>query len=235
MVFHDVEPLSPEWRALRLGIPTASNFHKLLTPKKLEASKSAIPYMNQLLAEWITGEETEGFKSEWMQRGNDVEDQIWKAYEGFAEVETSRGGFFTTDDGLIGCSPDRLVGTVGDLEAKAPMIQTMVGYALNGADEDYILQLQGRLWIHERDWVDIFAWHPKLFIPPLRVVRDEKVIAAISAVVRTFRDLMLEKRLILEQRYGPFTRPEPEQPVEYPEFLSEADGEAIIAALQESV
>ncbi len=210
MIFHDVEPLSEEWRACRLGIPTASNFHKILTPKKLILSDQSEKYMYELLAEWMTGEEVENYKSEYMLRGNELEDQIWKAYEAYTGTETRRGGFFTTDDGLIGGSPDRLVGTDGDLEAKAPLIHTQVGYALGGIDDAYMLQLQGRLWLHKREWVDIFSWHPKLFIPPVRVRPIEKFQKAIGEVLPAFVTTMLNARVVLEQRYGPFVRPEPE-------------------------
>lgn len=231
MKFYDVAPLSQEWKALRLGIVTASNVQKIITPKTMRVSSQAVGYMNQLIGEWLTGEEIESYKSDWMQRGQDIEDQIWKAYESYAEVETSRGGFFTDDAGLIGCSPDRLVGTVGDLEAKAPMIHTMVSYALNGLDDDYKCQVQTRLMIHEREWCDLFAWHPRLFIPPVRIYRDEKFISLLRPVLATFVDLMLAKRLELEQKYGPFLRPEPEPESDYSrDFISDADAEAIIAA-----
>jgi hypothetical protein len=44
--------------------------------------------------------------------------------------------------------------------------------------------------------------------------------------------LMLEKRLELERKYGPFTRPEPE--ADPAEFLSESDGERILESLRTS-
>jgi hypothetical protein len=211
-IFYDVEPLSEAWLTLRLGIPTSSQFHRIITPKKMQISSQAPKYMHELLAEWITGEQIEGFQSEWMIRGVEVEDSIWKAYEGYADTETQRGGFFTTDDGMAGCSPDRLVGDDGDLEAKAPMLTTQIGYALaEGPDDDYKTQLQGRFMIHEREWIDIFSWHPKLFLPPIRVHRDDKFIAALKPVLEQFTHTMLECRLVLEKRFGPFERPKKEE------------------------
>lgn len=212
MKFYDVSPLSPEWRQLRLGLVTASNFHKIITPKTMKLSSQAQMYMNQLLGEWLTGEEVETYQSDWMARGQEVEDQIWKSYEAYTEVETSRGGFFIDDAGLIGCSPDRLVGMNGDLEAKAPMIQTQISYALDGLSDDYKCQVQGRMMIHEREWVDLFAWHPQLFIPPIRIFRDDKFIAVLRTVLGAFVDQMLEKRLVLEREFGPFVRREPDEP-----------------------
>jgi hypothetical protein len=40
-----------EWAALRVGIPTASNFDKIITPAKLEFSKASDGYAMRLIAE----------------------------------------------------------------------------------------------------------------------------------------------------------------------------------------
>ena len=229
MVFHEVAPRSPEWAALRLGIPCSSEFHRIITPKKREISKQADGLMFRLLAEWVTGAPVENAETEWMVRGTEMEDAAIRAYEGLMDVETSVGGFCTTDDGMVGCSPDRLVGDDGDLEIKCPLIQTQIGYALTGTvDEDYKSQLQGRLWITGRKWVDIFSYHPALLIPPVRVVRDEQYIKELEAVLKAFVAQMLDRRVILEQRFGPFVRPVVEVPIEYPEWLTAEDGERII-------
>ena len=42
---------SLDWLELRLFTPTASNFHKILTPKKWEFSASAKPYAFRLVAQ----------------------------------------------------------------------------------------------------------------------------------------------------------------------------------------
>ena len=233
MIWHDVEQNTAAWHQMRLGIPCSSEFGKIVTPKKRDLSKSAPLFMYRLLAEWMTGEPVENadYQTEWMERGQELEDQAVRAYEGLMEIETSRGGFCTTDDGLIGCSPDRLIGDDGDLEIKSPLIHTQIGYALTGSvDEDYMTQLQGRMMIHGRKYVDIFSFHPKLIIPAIRVPRDEEFISDLRRALDVFVKIMLEKRIELEQRFGPFIRPEPEQPVNYPEFLTHEDGEKILAA-----
>lgn len=232
MIYHACEPRSQEWHALRLGIPTSSEFHKIITPKTMKLSSQAPAYMYRLIAEWVTGEQVENFASQWMDRGTELEDSAKLAYEALTDTETSPGGFITTDDGLLGCSPDRLIGEEGDLELKCPLIQTQVGYALgSGVDEEYMAQLQGRMMITGRQWVDIFSYHPRLVIPVIRVKRDEKYIGILRPVMQTFVDLLIAKRLELEQKYGPFLRPEPEPEPDYSrDFISEDDVEAIIAA-----
>ena len=230
-VIHKCEPRSAEWFALRLGIPTASEFHRILTPKTLKVSSQAPAYMHRLLGEWITGEQVENYQSEFMVRGQELEDQAISAFELLTDIETSPGNFISTDDGWLGCSPDRLIGDDSDLEIKCPLIQGAVGYALNGLSEEHVCQVQGRLMIEERDSVYVFAYHPRLSIPPLRVSRDERFIAIMRPVLQQFVETMLACRVSLEQRFGPFPRPQPEARPNADELgVSDEDVDAIIAA-----
>ena len=229
MIYHAVSQNTPEWMKLRLGIPCSSEFHKIITPKTMAVSKQSPAYMYRLLAEWMTGEQVENYESEYMIRGHELEDRAIMAYEMLTDTETQPGGFITSDDGMMGCSPDRLVGDKGDLEIKCPLVQTQIQYALEGKiDDDYKVQLQGRLMIHGRDWVDIFSYHPRLSIPAIRVVRDEKFIKELTAVLKTFNEIMLENRKKLEEKFGPFERPEPETDHSQ-DFVSDKDVDDIIA------
>ena len=218
MIWHPIDARSEEghveWKRMRLGALGSSEFHKVITPATLKISKQAMPLMYRLLAERITGQEVENFSNEWMDRGVELEDQAVRAYENYSEVETSIGGYFISEAGTIGCSPDRLIGEDGDLEIKCPLIQTQIAYALEGLGDDYKLQLQGRMMLHGRPWIDVFSYHPLLFIPPLRVYRDDKTINIMRPVVEKFAEQLLESEVRLNQKYGPFTKPqpEPEQP-----------------------
>ncbi len=235
MIFRPVNARSgeegrAEWLRLRIGIPTASCFHRILTPKKLEISSQAVGYRNELLEEWITGEQIDAPQTEWMQRGVEDEDLAVSSYEGIYDIETQPGGFYTSDDGMLGCSPDRLVGDNGDLEIKTGAVRTMVGYALNGKiAEDHMLQIQGRLMIHEREWVEVFAYNRLIIPKPVRVYRDEKIIGVMRIVLRTFVEQLLEARLKLEREYGPFTRID-RAPAEHhsQDFLTVEDEEMIV-------
>ncbi len=237
MKFYPVDARSEdgrrEWLKLRLGRPTASCFHRIITPKRMEISSQAPAYLNELLEEWVTGEEIDTPQTSWMQRGIEDEDAAVAAFEMITDTETTPGGFFTNDAGTIGASPDRLIGSSADLEIKTGAIRTMIGYALDGGiTEDHKCQIQGRLLIHEREYVEVFAYNPRIMVPPVKVYRDEKFIKALDAVLNSFVEIMFKKREILEQRFGPFTRPEPE--AEPSEFLSESDGERILESLRTS-
>lgn len=203
-IYHEVEQNTPEWQQLRTGIPCSSEFHKIIMPKKAKMSVQAPALLNRLLAEWWSGEPSENeYQSTWMERGHEMEAEAVSAFEFIAGVETLPGGFITTSDGMMGCSPDRLIGDSSDLELKSPLLSTQIGYALHGVISDtYKAQLQGRLMIHERESVQIFSYHPKLSIPPLTVGRDEKFIESMRAVMGEFIENMLAKRAELEKRFG---------------------------------
>jgi hypothetical protein len=197
-----------EWRKLRLGIATASCFDKILTPKKRERSSQSKHYMNRLLAEWIAGEvlEDEMYQSQWMERGQEREDGAIAAYEFRTDTETEAGGFFTLDSGLAGASPDRLAGEDGIVEIKCPLLSKQVEGAREGVEADHLCQLQGQLWITGRKWVDVFSYHPKLPLPPKRVLRDDEFIEDLESAVNEFVEEMLRARADLEREHGPFLR-----------------------------
>lgn len=230
MIHYGVEQNSLEWYKLRLGIPTASNFDKILTPKKRERSSQSRHYLFRLVAEWIAGEvlEDEMYQSQWMERGQAKEDGAIAAYEMLAEVETSLGGFFTIDSGLAGASPDRLVGKEGIVEIKCPLLSKQVEGALNGIEADHVCQIQGQLWVTERRWLDIFSYHPKLVLPPKRVLRDDEFIKDLESAVNLFVEDMLRARADLEREHGPFLREGVIAPLDGKDFITEEDLDEIL-------
>jgi len=192
-VYHCQQGTS-EWLALRAGIPTASQFDSIVTPGgkagKPGKSTSQEKYMAHLLAERILNRPIDGFKSKWMELGNEYEDSAVASYEFSRDCETYRVGFVTTDDGLIGCSPDRfIVGCdEGMLEAKAPSPAVHVSYmmAAAGASDEYKVQLMGQMWVCERDWVDIISYAPDMPEVIYRVNRDDIYITEMAAMIRSF-------------------------------------------------
>lgn len=204
MIVHDVKQNSEEWYALRLGIPTSSEFSRIFTPGG-KISKQAEGYMDHLLAEWAMGSALQTRETEWMQRGHELEDRAVKSYEFETERETSLVGFVTTDNLMIGTSPDRLVGDDGILEIKCPAPQTHLGYMRRRhIDGDYYSQVQGQLYVTGRKWVDIQSYFPGLPSVIIRVQRDEEYIANLASVLAEFVRLLLEARVDIIERYGDF-------------------------------
>lgn len=193
MKIHDVAQGTREWLELRSGIPTASEFGKILTPTG-KLSESSEPYMHALIAERLMGHPRVEFMSTWMNRGNLMESEAVGYYEFQCDCETETIGFVTNDEQTVGASPDRTVGEEGLLEIKVPKDETHVGYLLRKpADKKYYPQLQGQLWITGRKWVDILSYHPEMPMALVRVERDEAYIESLSKVVTAFSNALEEE------------------------------------------
>jgi YqaJ-like viral recombinase domain len=188
VIIHPVTQGSPEWLALRCGIPTASCFDQIVTPKG-KPSSQAERYMHTLLAERIMGHPAQEIVTGWMDRGSRTESEAVAYYEGQRDLDTERIGFLTNNAGTIGASPDRFVGADGLLEIKVPREHTHVGYLLTrSVDAVYYPQVQGQLWISERTWLDILSYHPEMPPALIRVERDEAYIATLAAAVGAFAE-----------------------------------------------
>ena len=197
----DIIQGSDEWFTARLGIPTASEFSRIITPARGDLSKSAREYAHELVAETLLGRPLldTGANTFAMQRGRDLEPHAAAQYELTYRVETQRVGFITTNDGRIGCSPDRLiVGTRRAIEIKCKLDSAHMGMWIDGPGDKHKPQAQGILAVGEFSGLDLYGWHPEL--PPIciSVERDEPYIAKMSAALREFldmRDAMLARAL----------------------------------------
>ena len=185
-ILHKVAQYSEAYDRLRLGIPTSSNFHKIITPQG-RPSKQWREYACVLIAERLLQRKIEFYNSPAMERGLIVESEAADWYEFDQDVTVQRVGFITDDNRTIGCSPDRLVGNEGLLEIKAPLPQTQVEYWISGeVNERFRPQLQGQLYISQRSWVDIVCWHDVLPKVVMRVEPDEEFIKALERELQIF-------------------------------------------------
>ncbi len=165
MIVHQCKQGEENWKKLRLGIPTASCFGRILTPKKLGYASGAKAYIYQLLAEWYTGLPQDEINADWATYGTAMEGEAVRWYEFQHNVTVQDVGFITTDDGRIGCSPDRLIGDDGGLEIKCPMtVSKCIGFLLGESADEYRAQVQGCLWVTGRAWWDLVIYHPD--VPP---------------------------------------------------------------------
>jgi YqaJ-like viral recombinase domain len=185
-ILHEVAQHSEAYDRLKIGIPTSSNFHKIITPQG-KPSKQWREYACVLIAERILQQRIEFYNSPAMERGLIVESEAADWYEFDRDVITHRVGFITDDDHTMGCSPDRLVGEDGLLEIKAPLPHTQVEYWISGkVHERFWPQLQGQLYISQRNWVDILCWHDVLPKLVMRVEPDETFIKALDHELQIF-------------------------------------------------
>lgn len=233
MKIHSCIQGSEEWSRLRLGVPTASNFHKIITPRSGKPSSQSDGYMYDLLAEMSLGHPIETVKTEWMHRGNEMEAKAVDYYELQTDQETTPVGFITNDTGTIGCSPDRIVSPELLLECKCPSPGVQMAYVLgkSGVEDEYRVQLQGQLYVTGCKAVDIISYHPHLPHAIVRVERDEEFIKLLDAELRKFVAKLAEKREELDRR-GLLAKPEENERSDDSSFLSRQDEDMIVDSLK---
>jgi len=203
MIRYDMPQGSAEWRLARMGVPTASSFHRIITPKTGKPSQQADAYLHELLAELMLGRPLDSPTYPWMARGSELEEEAGNWYEFERDEETEIVGFCTVDSGLYGASPDRLVGVNGLLELKCPSPAVHVGYLLfpqRGVDAEYRCQVQGQLLVTERLWCDVVSYHPEMPKVIVRVERDEDYIALMREANENFCARLAEGKKELQRR-----------------------------------
>ncbi len=210
MIPHYMEQNTPEWLKVRLGIPTASRFHDIVSNATGELSRArdkkglsevAKKYVYSLVAETLLGhplEEAPG--TPWaMARGKQLEAAAIEQYAFTHDVEVRRLGFVTTDDRRIGCSPDALIiGARGGVETKCLLDVAHIGLFIDGPDDRFKPQVQGCLATCELEYWDLHGYHPELPPVTIRTYRDEPYIAKMGAALTEFlaiRDEMLAKAM----------------------------------------
>jgi len=176
-----------EWKKCRLGIPTSSNFDKIVTLKG-EPSKQREKYMYRLVAERITGTAEETYQSIHMQRGTELEPEARAFYEFTTGNDVQEVGICYKDDRkLFACSPDGLVGKGGLIEIKCPSSAVHIGYLLNNElPKEYFQQIQGQLLVTGRKWVDFFSFYPGLRPLLIRIKPDKKFLKALEKELEEF-------------------------------------------------
>lgn len=201
MIRHDVEQGSPQWLQLRAGKPTASCFDKLITPAKGEPSKSSKGYMLKLLAERFLGHSLDTISTAAMETGREREPQAISWYEFTSGVEVERVGFCTTDDGKVGASPDFFAPVKKLGEVKCPNPETHLGYLLAGAgiSETYRPQIQGQLYVCEREELDSISFCHGFPASLVTVGRDEGYITKLDrALVEFLEQLDWNERKLIQ-------------------------------------
>jgi hypothetical protein len=199
MITLDVVQGTTEWAMARVGIPTASQFEKIITPKTLKFSSQADGYAHRLIAEQALGVPLDNATSGFMDRGKDMERRALAFYGMQRDFDKLTPiGFVMRDDKRVGCSPDHFVDDKGLLEIKIPAAHTHIAYLLDEQGIDYRCQVQGQLWLCEREWCDTLSWHPEMPAALVRQYRDDMFIAALSKAVQTFLEMMddMKARLI---------------------------------------
>ncbi len=182
----ECEQNSPEWYAARLGIPTASEFDTVMAQGRGGGeSKTRKTYMLKLLGERMTGKPMWTYQNEHMERGKEMEAEARDLYQFMSDHEPARVGFVR--NGNVGCSPDSLIGDNGCLEIKTKLAHLQLELLLSDEfPSEHRAQVQGQLWVCEREWCDFVSYWPGLPLFAKRVYRDEEYIKKIADEVHRF-------------------------------------------------
>lgn len=198
---------TPEWMAARAGIPTASEFKKVLRERgKTKGSESVerMTLIRRLAGERITGDPATSYANAYMDRGKEMEPQARDDYAFINDVEPELIGFVTLDDGTAGASPDSFVGANGMLEIKTAEPHILLGHMLRGEfPAEHVAQCQGNLWVCEREWIDVLIYWPKMKPFVKRAYREEPYIADLAKAVAAFN----EEVAAVVDRYQGYGRP----------------------------
>lgn len=187
---------SPEWFQERLGCVTGSVIDEVMA-KPTRGKTEATTRRNlkaRLVVELLNGKPVEGwgYRSYFMERGEQLEPEARMAYELKTGTETESVGFILHPTiKRFGASADSLLGKDGILEIKCPKAANHMDYILAGVlPSEYRLQVMAELACTGRQWADFVSYHPdmpehlRLFI--VRVKRDDVLIAEIEAEVVKF-------------------------------------------------
>jgi len=183
------EQHSPEWEACRLGIPTASKFDCIVTPTgKLVAEQVRTKYLYELAAEAVSGKSKENYVSYKMKWAAETEAESRMVYAMNHETEVRQVGFVYKDERkMFGSSPDGLIDPTGGFETKGAQGDIQVDRLLkNKMVTIHIPQVQGSLYVCEKEWWDFQSYSPGLPELCIRNYRDEKFIKILSEELERF-------------------------------------------------
>lgn len=236
MKIHMMIQGSPEWHQVRKGIPTCSEFDKILTPVTRKPSSSQQGYIYSLIADVLRREPkygSERYTSHAMAAGTEAEPKARAWYEMESGSRVQQIGFY--DNGRYGGSPDGIiVGTPedaayisrcgatgedlditklsvrGGLELKCPTLEVHLKYLFEGGLPDEArCQVHGHLALSGFDWWDYLSYNEDAPPHKVRVYPDAFTLALKSELDR-FYDKYLAA---LEKIRGVALPPATEQPI----------------------
>jgi hypothetical protein len=184
----DCDQGSETWLRIRMGIPTASEFATLLsTGRGGGESKTRRTYLYKLAGERITGTPMESYTNKYMERGKALEPEARDYYQFLTNSKLQRVGFIKNTN--KGCSPDSLIGNDGMLEVKTEAPHLLIErLETDKLPDDHYAQLQGNLWVSEREWIDALIYFPGMPASLKRVFRSDEYIKNLAIAVDKFND-----------------------------------------------
>lgn len=185
---------SPEWHAIRVGMLTGSSADAITAVRKRGTGelKQRADLRRRLVTERLTGVSFDGYRSDAMQRGCDMEPVAFAVYEAMTGLVANRVGFVAHPELKAGCSPDGYVNEwEGVIELKCPLSTTHLEYIQSDTlPEEYRGQVLHTLWITGAMWCDFCSFDDRfpegLQLFRVRVPRNTFELAIYDRTVRAF-------------------------------------------------
>ena len=162
-----ITPYTAEWFEVRKGKATASRFAEAIAePNKTKKEPAARRnYRTELVTERLTGISKEVYVTPALEWGTEQEPyaiEAWRERTNQWAIGLE-SGWVEHPDLAAGATPDAFVGEKGLLEIKCPTTPVHIEY-LKGRElpEKYKPQVQGQLWITEREWCDFISFDPRM-------------------------------------------------------------------------
>lgn len=215
MIHHQCAQGSPEWITARRGVVTGSRFKDCRDKLKSGLpSKACLAYAHDVARERCGGMAPAKFQNAAMRVGTEQESPARRAYEAKTGNLVEEVGFFTTEDGIYGLSPDGLIDDDGVLEIKTMVSSdTLFAAVADGDVSEYMDQCLGYLWLLGRQWVDLVLWAPDLqHMTIKRITRDENAIEALEADLIAFARVVADNEAALRRALGQVAQSAPAAP-----------------------
>ena len=178
------EQRSPEWFASRSGVPSASEFDKIVTSDG-SPSKQRTKYLYELVGQKLGALPEESYTNKAIENGILRESEAREMYSRDVKP-VNEVGFCIHDEGY-GASPDGLVEEDGMIEIKCPVLSTHIEYLIKQKlPTDYVQQVQGQLLVTGRKYNDFISYYPNLKPLVVRVYRDEVFISRLRSELLKF-------------------------------------------------
>ena len=174
MIIFDMLQGSPDWFKIRRGLPTASNFKKIITAKKGDFAEGADSYAGELIAESL-GWQSGFHGSPDTDRGHRLEKEAIRWLRMRFGYKGRDVGFGLSDCGRYGSSVDHLFDDGTPYEGKAPELHTFMKWRVkNELPDDHKAQCHGHMVVTGADRCIFLAYadHPAVENWMIEVKRD---------------------------------------------------------------
>lgn len=199
--YWDIEQGSAPWYSARKGIPTASNFHLIMTPATMKPSASRKGYACRLILERLMNWQADSLdKIEHIAAGKANEPIAIAKMEIVFDIKSEPIGFIASDDGRFGASPDRVSGVSAGrdsvntvIEAKSPTAHVQMERFLFGHEKpEYRCQRQGQMLVSGADKAIFYSYNERMPDVIVEDGRDEAFLSKLEDCLERFHDELSE-------------------------------------------